>query len=246
MNISFDNIPSVSTDLLKRHKSSNLYISETLKTTLQETYWSVVFVDGRDHTNSIKTLKYSSWEESFRLISPWTDGCIIYDIPSKKDISLAVPLADCWWIWFHNTSWDLIWIAHAWHLWTSRDIVWEIFTQLPDWEEIKNMTFYLAPMVWKDYEFSLSDYQNNFSEVFKKYSFNPSKYFTRINPEKWYLNLKQMIMDTLLYHWVERKDIEASEIGTNDIKNWYASHRMYTITWDKKFEWRNLFIVSKK
>ena len=246
MDISFDNIPRVSTDLLKRDQSSDLYISETLKTTLQETYWSVVFVDGRDHTNNIKTLKYSPWEEGFKLIPPWTDGCILYDIPSEKHASLSVPLADCWWIWFHNASKSLIWIVHAWHLWASRDIVWEIFTKLESLEEIKNMTFYLAPMVWKNYEFSLSDYQKNFSEIFKKYWFDTNNYFISINSEKWYLNLKQIIIDILLYHWVKKENVQDLEIETNDIRNWYASHRMYTITWDTRFEGRNLFMVWKK
>ena len=246
MDISFDNIPSVSTDLLKRNQNSDLYISETFKTTLQETYWSVVFVDGRDHTNNLKTLRYISWCDNFKLIPPWTDGCIIYDIPSDQHISLAVPLADCWWIWFHNASWSLIWLAHAWHLWTSKNIVWEIFTKLKDLEAIHNITFYLAPMVWKDYEFSLSDYQDNFWEVLKEYWFDANTYFTNISLDKWYLNLKQMIIDMLFYHWVKRENLQDSAIETNDIKNWYASHRMYTITWDKRFEWRNPFIVSKK
>ncbi len=246
MSVSFHNIPRVSVDLLHRNSTSNLIISDTLKTTLQEKYWSVVFVDGKDHTSNIKLIDSSELQDNFQLLYPWTDGCIIYNLWDKQ-ISLAVPLADCGGIWFSNKIWSLIGIVHAWHLWTSRDIVWEIFSKLGHREEIKNLSFYLAPMVGKWYEFSISDYEKNFWKIMLKYWFDASKYFKTINEKKWHLNLKQIIVDILLYHWVKKENIQDADIETNNPDLWYASHRMYTITWwDKRFEGRNLLIVSKK
>ncbi len=240
----FYNIPRLSIDILKRDYNSDLIISQKLKTTLRKDFWSVVFVDGRNHTSNIKLLDY--WEniDTFQLIPAWTDGCIIYNI-WKQRISLTVPLADCGWIWFTNNTGTLIGIAHAWHLWTARDIVWEIFKKLESLEEIKNLKFYLAPMIGKNYEFSISDYKNNFWDTLQKYSLNPDTYLKRINTEKWHLDLKQIIIDMLLYHWIKRENIQESKIETNNPDAWYASHRMYTITKEKRYEGRNLFIVSK-
>ena len=201
----------------------------------------LIILDGWEHTNEIQVVY--SWDVRERELTVWPgkDWVLCINHTREENYTIITPLADCWGIAFKNPNNTAFGIIHAWYKWVAKDIVWELVDKIwRTWTHESEFEFELSPMLWKKYEFNTSYYLETFSTLFKKYNLNPDHYFERVDDEKWYLDLKKIILDVFKKNKIKKSQIKVSNIETNNPKNNYASHRLETIAWSiKKKVWES-------
>jgi len=213
--------------IVTRWDDSELYIIQEAIEDFQN-LWNTILIDWGQHTNKIELLDAEDIIDKFQIIWPGKDGMIITGIVNQ-DIILMVPLADCGWIGFKHNSWISLWLIHAWYKWVYSDIIWNFIEQIEKIDSLENFSFFMAPMIWKKYEFWKEDYELNFKAILVQYNLKAESYFQEINKTHGYLNLKKLILDILKRHGVDTSQIYVSKPETNNPKNNYASHRLHTL-----------------
>jgi len=182
------------------------------------------------------------WSVDF--LNPWTDGFIftgLNDIDksilwTKTSIWITMWVWDCLtWTWKDKDS-DLIFNFHWWYkwiFWVDNDGKWIIYNLV---EELKShnktpsdIVLDIWPMAWSDFELWYSDFLPMIEKFLKNYpNLLLRDYFLKqwLNIDKWHLNLRQLSLDVLRYHWF--KNISYSSIDTTNTWNSWPSFRLAT------------------
>ena len=91
-----------------------------------------------------------------------------------------------------------------------------------------NISLDIWPMAWADFELDenyIKPLIENFLHNYKK--LNISDYYTKTiikdDKQKWNINLRQLILDVLKYHWI--KNVSYTKINTTDENNWPSYRR---------------------
>lgn len=207
-------------------------------------YW----IDWTNFSTSVSTinLKNTDFNNDVNFLKAWVDWLIINwlnDIDNqikwfKKSVWIILWIWDCapiiWW----SKDWDLIFNLHwgyKWILWLDNDFKWLIYNFT---EELKKsftspekIILDIWPMAWANFELDKNYIEPliiNFLSNYKK--LNLSNYYidTIIKDwsQKWNINLRQLIIDVLKYHWF--KNISYTNINTTDINNDWPSYRLFS------------------
>lgn len=190
----------------------------------------LIILDGKEHTSEIEVVYSWDVKERQLIVWPGKDGVLCINHTRDENYTIITPLADCWGIAFKNPNNTAFGMVHAWYKWVAKDIIWELVDKIwRTWTHESQFEFELSPMLWKRYEFKTSHYLETFRNLFEKYELNSNDYFEEIDAEKWYLNLKKIILDVFKKNKIKRSQIKISNIETNNPKNNYASNRLETI-----------------
>lgn len=190
----------------------------------------VIWINWSQWTWNIKTIDSSEILEQAKLL-PWgIDWLIIRNLENfNKNISIILWVADCWAISFSDKTWDTIWLIHAWYSWVWDNIIGNIFKQLEDVKDFSEYSFYIWPMMGKNFELEKKFYFKIFHKLFDKwnsYWLNPDDYFEETSEQKGNLNLRKMILDIFIKHWIKKEQVVFSEIETNSPDNPWPSYRL--------------------
>ena len=200
----------------------------------------VIWINATWHSNNIKTINSKKINLKVNILEKNIDWVIITNLDKYKDkISIVLWVADCAPIAFSDWIGNTIWLLHAGWEWISNDIIWNLINNLKtiNSENINEYNFYIWPMAWEKFEFWKKEYFKNFMSFFDKwnsYWLAPDDYFEEISEEKWYINLKSMILDIFLKNWINQKQIIFSDIETNSPNNNWPSYRE---NWTDKRIW---------
>lgn len=194
----------------------------------------VIWINATKHSNKVITVDAKNIKNKTRLLKEWIDWVIVTNIEETKDkISLILWVADCAAISIVSQSWNTMWLIHAWHKWTSNDIIWNLINQIgniEDWK-LEEYEIYIAPMAWDNFEFDENLYFQNFQTLCDNYKLHSWKYFIPTSNWKWNLDLKSLINDLLIKNWISSKNIYFEPIDTNSTDNNWPSYRQ---TWTTK------------
>ena len=199
-----------------------------------------IWINAKGHSNVVEIINAKNINTRVKMLNKWIDWVVIKNLDRYKDkISVILPVADCAAITFSNQKWYNIWIIHAWWEWISKDIIWNLINKLKivNTEWLDELQFYIWPMAWKWFEFWKKDYFKSFYNLFDKwnsYWLSPHNYFEEISTDKWYLNLRKMILDIFILNWIKKDQIIFSDIETNSPNNNWPSYRE---NWTDKRIW---------
>ncbi len=192
----------------------------------------VIWINWSQHSNIIKTIDTNDFpKDSPILLEWWIDWLIIKSLNSTKEkISIILWVADCWAINFTDKTWNNIGLVHAWYVWTAKWIVWNIFKQLENINNFSEYKFYIAPMAWKNFELNKDFFEKLYKNLFNEYNFKFKDYIFKEYKKDWikkiHINLRKIINDILIHHWVKQENIVFSEIETNSKNNPWPSYRL--------------------
>jgi copper oxidase (laccase) domain-containing protein len=191
----------------------------------------VIWINATAHSNKVIQVDGLNIHNKTRLLKAWIDWVLVTNIDKIKDkIALILWVADCWAISIVSESWDKIALLHAWHKWTSQDIIWNLFEKLENlWEDLTKYKVYVAPMAWDNFEYEEELYFKNFQKLCDKYRLYSWKYFSPTKKWKWNLDLKNLIFDILTTK-IPTENIVFSEIDTNSPNNSWPSYRQTKTT----------------
>jgi copper oxidase (laccase) domain-containing protein len=182
------------------------------------------------HSNEVKILDAEDVKNGFTIFPSWIDGVIVKNIwKTNKKINLLACFADCGGISFSSKSGDIVGLIHAGHKWVANGIIQNLCDFFN--ANIKNkedLEIFIAPMLGNAFEFEKSLFEKNFSSLLKKYAFSWDTYFTSIDDEKGFLNLRLLIQDIFLKRGLKKEQIVFDNRVTNDPKNNLPSHRLFT------------------
>lgn len=221
----------------------------------------IIWIDWTWASWNSKIFDIKEFDKEYSLLEKWLDSVIITNLKETQEkISLILWVADCWAIAISDKSWNTIWLAHAWYAWVAKDIIWNTIENLCKINSnLEEFSFYVAPMIWKKFEFEEWKYFEIFEDLAKKYKLNLREYFNPIllplskiekdSTPKWYLDLRKIIIRIFELNWICEKQIIFSEVETNNPNNSWPSYRLYTIynSMKQKIEkWEKLTILEQE
>jgi len=216
----------------------------------------IIALNSSLHSSEIKILEAKDIQKWLTILPWWIDGIIVKNISKNSGtINLLACFADCGGITFSSKSGNMIGLIHAGHKWVALGILDKLAdffdTNIGDKEDLE---IFIAPMLGDAFEFEKSLFIKNFSSLLEKYAFSSDAYFTSIDDEKGFLNLRLLIQNILLKRGIKKGQIVFDNRATNDQKNNLPSHRLFTqyhhiqkklILWNKLFPREEKFSRSE-
>lgn len=217
---------------------SNTEERNKMLSSFKKKYWdrTLFFPDSKSHTSNIAIVENQESLKKFDKISNNIYAISNHDwiiIHNTKEVDQCVSslqvVWDCPIISFYNKD-SVMWTLHSWWRGTAGNILWKclniLIMQLCD--KINDTQFFVSPMILDNFEFWVNTFNENFSDLVKKYSLDPNAIFKPINQEKWNLFLKPIFESIFSHYNIPKENITYSDINTYDKNSQFPSHRLYT------------------
>lgn len=189
-----------------------------------------IWINWTSHSSKVVSLNAKNLKERATLIKKGIDWVVITNVDEiKEKISLILWVADCAPIVVSDKKGSTMALVHAWYAWTGKDIIWNLIKNLEKTNiSLEDFEFYIWPMLWKNFEFSEKKYFEVFQKLCDKYWLHSWSYFIPTEQWKWYLDLRDLILDLLIENWIKHNQIKFSKIETNSPNNPWPSFRLHT------------------